>query len=418
MKKKAVKPAAAADESLFAGAGKAQTDQADRGKGIGDASLAAKGPPEGGTPCLRLVEYEFKGATWRCGRFDLLAAEFALEVGELAEWQLALAAKEHARGWLIARRLFGIAPVRVDPLGDPDDYRTWERPDLASALGIKAKDLQAEVDALRGWWTALRKKGGETAPEVEVRREYRETLNLEGMPPVLKEFQFTKLNFTDHEEQDWFAGRVEVFRKVLEMGITHGLARDALMTEWRIRRLNETINGMPLGQELRPEWQQAMKLCGGLQADYKKMLDSILEACPSAKQIAGQYAFHGVLTDITAGIQKAMADGDNRLVDGMNTAADIQVLLRTHTHRPEVSYRLGLVAHVNAARAGLWDPHWTTPFTTADLRKLDRAFAAVLGEEARQEGTPLVDLEKTGPEGEYPPIYKLGSVKTNQESKQ
>ena len=104
-----------------------------------------------------------EGGRWRIERFEALAAE--LPIGQLRgegsklkaeDWALAarlfheLVSQAHPRWWTIVRRLYGLAPLVPSPDADLDDLRLWERGELCAALGIEAKQLQAELDTLRG----------------------------------------------------------------------------------------------------------------------------------------------------------------------------------------------------------------------------------------------------------------------------
>jgi hypothetical protein len=84
----------------------------------------------------------------------------------------------------------------------------------------------------------------------------------------------------------------------------------------------------------------------------------------------------------------------------------MQVEMRQSQQIPEPRYRLGLVAHVNAARAGLFDPNWRPMFTDRQLKKLDAGFKEALVRVGEDAGEGLPDLESDRPgEGEYEPIH-------------
>ena len=392
----------------------------------GKAALAAPAAPAAlGAAGERLAAYVVGGVRWQVKRLDLAAAEFAgLAAAHLADWHAALCGVGSERGWLVCRRLFGVMPEAVD-LGrsNPADFQVWDRAELARELGCQVKDLGGELEALRGVWQATQDRRGKlNAAELAQAsaaaaagadggkpREWRETLDLGRVPPVLREFGFGYMQFRDQDEREWFAERVETFRKILEHDFAQGLGKQALELEKRIRGFNIVLEAMPIGCEAKAEFRDLLRLKSGLEGQYEGVVDKILEVCPFARQVSGGVTFHGVLTEVTKAYQEYMADGDRRLVDGMFTASDVQVLLRQHTHVKPPRYRLGLVMQVNAARAGLWDPHWTSPFTAADLGRLDRAFAAALEEARLLAGVELVDLEQDGAGGEYPEIYKLGS---------
>jgi hypothetical protein len=144
-----------------------------------------------------------------------------------------------------------------------------------------------------------------------------------------------------------------------------------------------------------------VKLNATLSADYDKALTRLLEECPWASQLAGKYALRASLSEITEGIQRYQSKGDNRLVDGLFTAAEIQLLMHRSVQSPTPNYRMGAVIYLLEAKAGLWDPNWQTQFKDAQLGRLDRAFQAALVAAGNESGEHVPDLMKDGVEGEY-----------------
>ena len=77
--------------------------------------------------------------------------------------------------------------------------------------------------------------------------------------------------------------------------------------------------------------------------------------------------------------------------------------------QPEAQYRAGLVVYLNAAKAGLWDPHWRSQFKPIQLKRLDAAWRAAgdaISEEMKEK---LPDLEGDG-EYELPEAEKEGGA--------
>jgi hypothetical protein len=355
---------------------------------------------EGGPP--QLVEYLAGSEPWRCNRFDLLQAEFEIltpgqsRPGLMAE-RLALfhqVASATSRSWTIVRRLFGLVPVIPAATVPGEDLRTWEREELRQALGLTRPQLKQELDAVRGAWQAQKPKdesGGE--PEKELREEFRfedeETLREHGLD----------MKFESGSERAWFARRVKDYEKILREPFAAVLGRNALMSELRMRQVDNLLNE---SSSRGVEWKGLLKVRQDLDSGYQDLLKQLRELCPWAGAIAGKHSFQGVVSEITAAMQEYHAHGDHALIDGIFTRTEILVECRRSTQVPEPRYRAGLVVYLNAAKANLWNPHWSAPFKAGDLKKLDAAWKAAYAAVATEAGEALPDLEENA--GEYAKI--------------
>ena len=104
-----------------------------------------------------------EAAPWRVEKCDLLATEFGLSDppsrGE-ARPPMDLAAlpkrvaefvffcQSHPRLWLLARRLYGIAPLFPPRDSKPEDLRVWTRAELTA----EGYEVKTDLEALRGFW--------------------------------------------------------------------------------------------------------------------------------------------------------------------------------------------------------------------------------------------------------------------------
>ena len=370
------------------------------------ASVAAAEPKS--VPAL--IEYVVAGEGWRCGAFDRLAGEIpclaagaadAREIGErLARWQEAI--QGQARAWLIVRRLFGIQPVLPPRDFVEDDFRQWQREELRSALGMTRAQLAAELDAIRGVAESLKSQvqNSKPPPAEPSPAAVRGELDLEDGQELLERYGLA-VKLASLGERTWFAQRVEQFSKLLDEPPTSGLARNTLMTEVQLRQLDVLLADPASSKMGGPEWRANMKARQELDATYQKQLSLIETLAPWAKGITGKYNFTGVLSDVTAAIQAYHGRQETRLIDGLFTAMGIRVECRRSVQLPQPRYRAGLVVFVAAAKQGLWDPNWQSPFTAGELKRLDEGWRGAFTAVSDAAGVSVPDLEKDGSEGEY-----------------
>jgi hypothetical protein len=370
---------------------------------FGDAgvqtSAGARGT-EGKAPAPALVEFEREGAKWRCARFDLLAAEFELTPADLPAFTEAAQVTE--RGWLLARRLFGIQPM-VPPLGTPmEDLRPWSRVELQDSLGLTRNQLAQELGAVRGSWRALRPRTEPAAPEATPPKPgglFSEDELLERHGLVVK--------FGSSAERAWFCQRVQDYEKILAEKFATVLARNALLTELRIYQLDTLLNDTEKCKPGDKSWHENLKVRQTMAEQYQKLLDQIKTLCPWAGAIAGKYAFAGAIADITKGIQAYKSRGDTALIDGMCTLTEVLVDCRVSVQAPEPPYRADIRVFVAEAKAHLWDYTWQSKLELPPLRHVQAGWKQGFLAAAEADGKKLPDLAAEGPDSEHDDLPDL-----------
>lgn len=352
-------------------------------------------PPVSSVPSL--VEYQFNGLTWRCGRFDALVTELgepAMTVETIGKLHEIVSGMD--RSWKILRRLFGVMPV-LPPSDYPvDDMRTWGRDELCGDMGISRAQLQQELDGIRGTWRGV----GLAMPVAELPKMPTMELALDEDNALLKEFALPT-KFQDMAERNWFSQRVHDFEKLLREKTTSGLARNILIQELQMFRLDQAILDVDAFKPGSDKYRLNMSARRDMDKTYQELLEQVRKQAPWFSAVAGKYAFAGVLSDVTRAMQEYYQNGNTELADGIFTATEIEVELRRSVQASEPRYRAGLVVYLNAAKSFLFDPRWKPKFQFGTFKKIDEAWKASIIKSDAENGTPLPDLEH---EGEYPDL--------------
>ncbi len=397
-----------------------------------------------------MLEYTpaLSGERWHVQRFANLVAEFELvaravltpalshpmgeEEQDLRGWQSAMRlfheiGDGYARGWFFVRRLFGVGPLVPDLNSHPDDLRVWQRPELCAQFGLEADELQAELDALRILWR--RSSAGDEpekpSPLIPLPSDGRGAAEgtLQFGDEILVEFGFADRMFdvewydTERKcpvkrepqagrlEKIWFTQRVGQWQRMLREPMASTLARQALVNELQLRRIEEEVCRIPATERAYEKLQGTKRQ---LEETFQVQLTKLGEMFPEFGDVANKVSFRACIADLFAGRRDYYAKGDNRLMDRVRTAAELEVDLRQSVQDPEVRHRAGLNVYIIESIAGLHDPNWRSQLKPSVLGKLDKGFKAAVNAAREAANEPLVDLEKDGQAGEYPDLIVEG----------
>jgi hypothetical protein len=381
-----------------------------------------------------LLEYQPGSSTgaWRVERFDALAAEFnfadplhpvpqhAESLADRMRWFHDLISM-YARQWLIVRRLFGVAPVIPSAASVPDDLRVWSRAELCENLGLANDELQAELDAVRAVWDGQRRQDAE--PETAPSDLPAARTELDFGDNVLAEFDFsedifeaeewdraanenkggykTRKQDSNRSERAWFLKRVKEWRKILSEPMASALARNALLNELHLRRLNFDM------ARFSPSTPRFKELSGAKQAleeTYQSQLQQLDEICPWSAAVGGKLSFRGVVSEMVDAWFAWKANGQRALIDRIYTAAEIEIMIRASAQMPEPRYRLGQNLFIIEAMHGLHDPNYASQLKPRTLKLMDETFKRTITTIREERGEALVDLEKDG--DEFPPLVE------------
>ena len=278
--------------------------------------------------------------------------------------------------------------------------------ELCQDMGMTRPQMQQELDGIRGLWQRVAPR----ASSPEEPKKPTAVMALKDDAALLEAFSLTQ-TFADAGERKYFVGRVQDYRKLLEEKTTTGLARNMLMTELHLYRLDGVLMDAAKCKPGSADYRATLNLRKDFDRTYQDQLEQARKLAPWFSAIAGKYAFAGVLSDITKAMQLFYRDGSQELADGIFTATEIEVELRRSVQAPEPRYRAGWVVHANVAKAFLFDPNWRNRFSPATFKKLDQAWAATVVSADAEAGLSLPDLEHEGEFGDLPvPKKEEGTV--------
>lgn len=365
---------------------------------------------------------------WKVERFDWFSKDFGVVDNQLPQFHTL--ASRFARPWEIIRRIFGVNPIVV-PLDTDAKYLSVEsKLDVAADLGLDEGELNAELELVATAWRKFlrnqkpaqeppKRKKSEPSTDVSKENDQHKTRTEESVPlPALNDsekrnlllhYGFSDATFgqIDREaseaiaEREWFVARLEELRKLFDEPMVSSLARQALLNEMMLRRVDAKLCVTEVDSVRFAELQETKTR---IEKQYQEQWAQIEELFPQAKHVGNKVSFAAVLSDLVQAVRDNQAKGENHRIDGLFTAYEIQVQLREAVQH-NIRYRPGQVAAINEAMSGLWDPNWTRKLTDFQCKQLDEGFKEGARRVRENAGVPLPDLEDDGPRGEYPPLF-------------
>lgn len=384
-------PASTAEAPLFTEPPPIQTSEA-------PAPVAAAVPD--------FIEYlTSSGEKWRIEQGAILLTEFDLSPEEMAAWHGAIAPEE--RVWRIIRSRFGIAPL----LAGPDDAPFMAPTPLekiAESLSIDVKAVTGEIDAAKAFWVRWKMSHSskiDAPAQPDIARstpEERET--------ALKTHGFGDM--ADENERTYVYSRIQDLKHKLEDEEGKTIAQRCIRVELRMLR-NDQIMAKLEREAAAPgtDAEKASSLRGsisgyhGMGNDLSREHLELMRAMNATQEqnpsIQRKVAFVDCIGQMIRGMQDYYSRGDNTIIDGVFTAAEVKILTKPLSLRP-AQYRLDLVMMIRDAikYENLWNPDYEPiPTERALYRRMRGALAATLAAAENDSGT-LVEMEDDGMGGE------------------
>jgi hypothetical protein len=363
-------------------------------------------------PAPIFVEYFAPNSEkWRIERGAALLETFGLSADHLGAWHGAVAPEE--RVWRILRWRFAIAPLLAGPL-DADYMVPLSGEDIAAKLSVEPKAIEEEIDAAKAFWVRWQMANGTKSEVGNVKAEEIERSTPTERETALKLHGFSDLH--DEEEQLYAFTRINDLKHKLEDEEGKTIAQRCIRVELRIRR-NDAImakleraaaapdTDADKASSLRSDINSYHTIAGDLSKSHLELMKAMNATQEQNPSVQRKVAFVDCLGQITRAMQEYESRGDNTLIDGMFTAAEVRILTTPLSLRP-AQYRPDLVMVTRDAmkHENLFRPDYEPPAADrAMYRRMRGAMAAMLSAAENETGSVVEmegDDEAFGPTGE------------------
>jgi len=257
--------------------------------------------------------------------------------------------------WDVIRRVYRLAPV----IGaTKEELREWSIEEIAEEAGVLVKRIESIIEETKVFWArrcnerSLVTRAVE-GPTVEALGD----LDDEQIAKLLSKHGFEEV---PPNYQRYMARRIVEFQHLLDDEQGAHLARSALMQELILLEYDREIRRM-LQKDGTGRSQKALddlvQRRSSLQSTYENTLERLGATQEQNPGYRAKVAFGDSLGHLAKAMQEYYADGNNALIDGLFTAAEIKLLVAPTSLRP-AQYRPDLPMLVEQWRANFWNPEW------------------------------------------------------------
>ena len=382
------------------------------------------------------------GADWQVMADAELKSFFGVSKNRMPELHRTISNNPGA--WAIVTRLYGIWPIVPDPGTDASFLKVWTVEEICQHSSIDRSELDAHLDAAKNLWVKYLKVNPEAEVPLEPKPETpkkrgrpkksedstsssvailppkrqdicqasvaAEVLSCSSDSEVIESYGFSMTIFggamsDDHRASEikWFSSRLQELRKLFAEPMARSLARQAVINELLLRRCDDQMTLYLPGSK---EFSVVVNTKVTLEDRYQKQWTQLEEICPWAKSIGDKQNFAGVVSDLVSGVVEWEAHRNNKLIDGLFTAYEVQVMMRSSVQDPAPRYRPGWNTAVLEAMGGIFDPKWQRKLPNAVVRQMDEGFREAQFRLQEQGKVTLPDLERMDASGEYPPLFE------------
>ena len=346
------------------------------------------------------------GDRWRIEDAASLLELFEIEAAVLPGWHARMAGQ--GRMWEVLTRYYGVFPVLAV------DARVWDPEEICKHFGLAFVEVDRALDEAVAYWRMGRvgradpssaaaasgadgllvgqsmDEAGEPLPEK--RGIHHAYLRVQAMDPAEIDEILTASGFgelTDSRERQLAAMRLMDYDYLLSEPESSALVVAVIRQELDLEYQNREIEALKKATAKvkkddlaahKAEIRDMMKLRDAAQSQYQnalKILGTTQAQRPSAQK---KVEFQDTLAQLALAAQRYYADADNRLVDGIYTAAEIDFMLRPVEGRSS-PYDPAKVIDVWLANLELWESDFKGQrLQKGIVRRLRKAFAAAIEE--------------------------------------
>jgi hypothetical protein len=305
------------------------------------------------------------GKAWRCDVPDKLFGDFGIS-GD-ADTRRDELTRLHCdvgpvrESWDVIRRVYRLAPV----IGaTKEELREWSIEEIAREAGVPVKRIESIIEETKVFWARKCNERSLVTRAVEgpsrcigATVEALGDLDDEQIAKLLSKHGFEEV---PPNYQRYMARRIVEFQHLLDDEQGSHLARSALMQELILLEYDREIRRM-LQKDGAGRSQKALddlvQRRSSLQSTYENTLERLGATQEQNPGYRAKVAFGDSLGHLAKAMQEYYADGNNALVDGLFTAAEIKLLVTPTSLRP-AQYRPDLPMLVEQWRANFWNPEW------------------------------------------------------------
>lgn len=346
------------------------------------------------------------GEKWRIEQGEELLRTFGISVDDLPDWHSAIAPQD--KGWRLVRLRFGLAPLLAGP-SDAEYLLPLSLEQIAEKLAMDVTAVHLEIDAVRAFWlrwkTANRSVASGLAAAPGINEVERAT---EAEREALLKFHGFS-DITDPEEKLMAYSRIIDLKNKLEDEEGRTIARRAIRLELRLTRNDAIIAKLEhqaadpatdaeVATSLRNDIKGYHDLSKDIGAQHLNLMVKMNATQEQNPTVQRKVAFVDCIGQLIRGIQEYESRGDNTIIDGVFTAAEIKVQTRPMSLRP-AQYRLDIVMITREAmkHENLWNPDYEPPAMERSMyRRMRKALRDALAAMEDDSGAVLEMEEEEG----------------------
>jgi len=373
--------------------------------------LTAPEPPAPDAPVAAAVsgkhlDYRAGESLWRVERAEELLAHFTIQLDQVPEWHKALVGQ--GQKWEIIRRYFGVGPCVTD---DPEQWRARDCVAIGKELGLTGPAVQGEIEHAGILYAQLRMLGGgdQKVRQMEESFGIHRALDAEAAAEILGRYGFGQLE--DDRERMWAAQRLREMQHLLDVeeakSIVMNAIRQELAINWydeeisKVRARARDVTTVGVTSKARDEIQKLRKEQQATITQHQVTMKALGATQAQQPSQRAKMQFQDSVGFMIEGAQKFMAEGDNALIDGMFTAAEVQLLCKPYLERAP-QYRPDICIQTYFAAQRFWDPDYEGNKLSRDwTRKLKAAWGRVFEDIAEGADESLEDWDKAEEENEF-----------------